>query len=251
MIDYSDITNPITIKILKTILLESKSLTDISNLLNISRPEISRCLTKMRKISLVEKDENRNSITFLGSLIVEILSPLDFILLHYEFFQDHPLFNFPSELLYGIKEFHNSKLISGTGTIFQKFIECASMYHNDLKIMLATPMPNIANVIYKEGSLIVPTWAASPILKDEKLSLVIQSYELRRIPEVNYDMFILDDKYGFLYFPDKFGSPDNNNCLFIEDIDGMNFLLLVWNYFWNKSTFDRKSNSETLKSFKT
>ena len=243
MTDYSDITDSTTIRILNIILSEPKSLTEISNSLNISRPEISRCLTKMRKISLVEKEENLNAITFLGSLIAELLSPLDFILLHYLFFQDHPFINFPSELLYGLKKFQHSKLMSGTGTIFQKFIEYANINHNNLKIMLATPMPNIANVIYEEGNVIVPIWASSPILKDDQLSKVILTYEIRRLPEVNYDMFILDNKFGFLYFPDKFGSPDNNNCFFIDDIEGMNFLLLLWNYFWEKSTLDRKSNT--------
>lgn len=42
MIDRSDITDPTTINILNAIRVESKSLTDIANELNISRSEVSK-----------------------------------------------------------------------------------------------------------------------------------------------------------------------------------------------------------------
>lgn len=235
MVDFGDIVHPVTIKILKSLFSESKNLSLIATELNISRPEISRQLTKMRKISLVEKEESLNSITSFGSLILEIISPLDFIISHYEFFENHPLINFPSELLYGLNRLQNSILINGTGNIFQKFIEVAASNHQNLKLMFSTPIPNIANVVYEEGSIIVPTQATSPILHRDQLSKVIKIFEIRKLPELNYDIAILNNIFGFLYFSDKFGSPDNNSCFFINDSDGMDFLQSVWNYFWDKS----------------
>ena len=236
MTEYSEITHPINIKILKTILSESKNLTDIASELNISRPEISRQLAKLRKISLVEKEENLNSISPLGSLILEILAPIDFILLHYEFFQQHPFINFPLELLYGIDQLRNSKLIIGTGTILQKYIECANLNHRNLKLILNTPIPNIANIVYEQGTIIVPSNATSPILKSDQISKVIKRYEIRKLSEINYDLALLDDKYGFIYFPDKFGQPDNNACFFIDDSNGVEFLFSLWSYFLARST---------------
>jgi hypothetical protein len=223
MPDYNDLTNFTNVNILKNILTESKSLTDIANDLYLSRPEVSRHLTVLRTLSLVEKDENMNVITALGSLLVELLSPLDFILLHYNFFQDHPLINFPSELLYGINSLKHSKLITGIGIIFQKYIELAQEHHRSLKCMMNTPIPNIAKVKYVEGLFIVPVHANSPSLDHNELAKELDNYELRQLPEINYDIFILENSYGFIYFPDKNGLPDNNACLFIDDIEGITF----------------------------
>lgn len=233
--DYNDLTNSTNVNILKTIVSESKSLSDIAESLHLSRPEISRRLSTLRTMSLVEKDENLNCITSLGSLLVELLSPLDFIVHQYKFFQEHPFINFPSELLYGINYFQESKLIQGTGLIFQKYIEIAQEHHQNLKCMVNTPIPNVAKVTYGEGLFIVPSHASSPALRDEALSKELGRYEIRHFPEINYDIFILDDKYGFIYFPDKSGLPDNNACFLIDDSDGITFLLSIWDYFWSRS----------------
>ena len=240
MIDYNELTNYTNVNILKTIFSESKSLTEIADTLHHSRPEISRHLTTLRTISLIEKDENLNVITPLGSLLVELLSPLDFILLQYNYFEDHPFINFPSELLYGINSLKNSILITGIGVIFQKYIEIAQNHHENLKCMVNTPIPNVAKVRYEEGLFIVPAHATSSTLKHEELSKELLHYELRQLPEINYDVFILDDSYGFIYFPDKYGLPDNNVCFFVNDTEGITFLLSLWNYFWSKSASFRQ-----------
>ena len=235
MTNFNDITHSTHIEILKTIISEPKSLTDIANTLDISRPEVSRRLNRLRKMTLVEKEDQLNAISSLGGLILEILSPLDFILLHYEFFMEHPFINFPSEFLYRINQLQPSQLIIGSGNIFQKFIEVARTSHNRLKIILNTPMPNIAGVMWGEGYFIVPASAKSPILKHEHLSKEIKSYEFRKIPEINYEISILDEKYGFIYFPDKSGLPDINACFFVDSTEGVDFLISLWNYYWEKS----------------
>lgn len=242
MTNYNELTNSTNVNILKTIISSSKSLTEIADSLRLSRPEISRHLATLRTLSLVEKDENLNAITSLGSLVVELLSPLDFIINQYDFFQDHPFINFPSELLYGINHLQQSKLIIGIGAIFQKFIELAQDHHHNLKCMVNTPIPNVAKVKYNEGLFIVPSHASSPALNDENLSKELDEYEIRHLPEINYDIFILDDSYGFIYFPDKKGLPDNNACFLVEESNGMNFLLSIWNHFWSQSSLFQVAN---------
>ena len=140
-----------------------------------------------------------NTITPLGGLVLETLSPLQFLVLHYDFFVDHPFINFPSELLFGLNQLYSSRLIIGTGTIFQKFIEVAQSSHKSLKLMVNSPLPNIANVVYDEGCLIVPASASSPALNPGQLSKEIKKYEVRNLPEINYSLSILDEKAGFLY----------------------------------------------------
>ncbi|MFW9997452.1 MAG: ArsR family transcriptional regulator [Candidatus Odinarchaeota archaeon] len=237
MTTYDELTHQTHINILKTIVLQPRSLTDIATLLRTSRPEISRHLARLRELTLVEKDDNLNRITALGELILEILSPLDFIIQHYGFFKDHPFINFPSEFLHGINRLQDSQLIVGTGHIFQKAIEVARTSHVKLKLMVNTPMPNIAGVFYEEGQLIIPMEAPSSILTHENLSKDLKSYEIRKFSdEINYSIGIIDHRCGFIHFPDKNGLPDMNACFFVDSDDGMDYLLSLWDYYWEKSS---------------
>lgn len=63
MNEYSDIIHPTRIEILKTITGNPKSLKDIADDLQISRPKISRHLNKLRSLELVRKEDSLNFIT--------------------------------------------------------------------------------------------------------------------------------------------------------------------------------------------
>jgi len=237
MIDYSEIIHPARINILKAISEESKSLKDIATLLKISRPEVSRHLTTLRNQDLVKKNASVNSITTLGSLILRILDPLDFILAHYDFFKDHQLLNFPSEYLLGLNKLIKSQYIVGTGFVFQKVIEVAKYAPKTMKLLINSPIPNVSGVRYKLGYIVVPNSATEELNNPERLSQDFMHYEFRKYPEVNHSIFIIGDQYGFLKFANKEGMPDNNSCFYVEDKEGMAFLLDLWDYYWTNSTF--------------
>ena len=237
MIDYSEITHPTRLRILKAISEEPKSLKDIADILEISRPEVSRHLNRLRNLNLVRKENSLNMINALGIIIIKILEPLDFIFQHYNFFCDHPLVNFPTKFLYELNKLKSGQLIQGSGFIFQKERELAKYAKDKMKLMVNSPIPNVTGVQFEKGQLIVPGVNQPSIFTHENLSKDMKNYEIRIYPEINYSLFIMGDKFGTLHFPNKNGHPDMNSCLFINDKEGMAFLLSLWNYFWDKSTF--------------
>ena len=235
MSEYSDIIHPTRIEILKSITGTPKSLKDIADELQISRPEISRHLNKLRSLELVRKEDSLNVVTELGTLILKILGPLDLVLQHYDYFSEHPLINFPQEFLYGLNHLRSGKIILGSGNVFQKEIEYAKIASDEMKLMINTPMPNVTGVKFKHGEIIVPDSANSPILNHENLSKDMSEYEVRKFPEINYSIFILGDKAAFINFPNKKGLPDLNSCLFVTKQEGISFIMSLWEFYWNKS----------------
>ena len=138
---FNEITHATRINILKIILEGPLGLKDIADKLDLSRPEISRQLNKLRSLDLVNKEESLNKITHLGKLILEILGPLNFVTDNFEFFKEHPLINFPSELLFGLNKLSDCEFIVGLGYIFQKEIMVAKIADKHMKLMVNSPIP--------------------------------------------------------------------------------------------------------------
>lgn len=245
MTDFRDYTHPTRMKIMKAISTEPKGLTEISQEVHISRPEISRHLGALRKLNLVEKEESINALSDFGYLILTILSPLDFILDYEDYFIDHPLIKFPTPYLYGLKNLQGSELIQGSGFLFQKQIELAPIASECMKLMVNSPIPNVSGVQFGEGQLIVRQNANTDVLTPENLSKDMKCYEIRQFPSIHYIIFIIGDKFGFFHFPTKEGVPDVNSCLFVQSEKGMKYLLSLWDYYWSNSTkllnYPRKS----------
>lgn len=236
MTNISEILHPTRIKILKILSEKSNSLKNIAKNLDISKPEASRHVSKLRDLMLVEKDGSLNRLTHLGKLFITILGPIDFLIQHYKFFIEHPLINFPSNFLYGLKYFQGSELITGTGFIFQKEREYAQIAPKTMKLMINTPIPNFTGIIFEEGQFIVPLNTLDTLNNPDVLSKDVKKYEFRKYHEINYSIFILGDMFGFINFPTKNGLPDINSCFFITSKEGMTFLLSLWDYYWKKST---------------
>lgn len=236
MKDYREYTHPTRIKILKALSTEPKGVTEISKELQISRPEISRHLGTLRSLNLVTREESINYLSDFGNLILSILAPLDFILEFENYFMEHPLINFPTSFLYGLKELQGCELIQGSGFLFQKQIELGPITSDRLKLMVNSPIPNVSGVQFADGQLIVRQNANMKVLSHENLSKDLKRYEIRQYSEINYIIFIIGDKYGFFHFPTKDGIPDVNSCLFVNNERGIKYLLALWDYYWNNST---------------
>lgn len=246
MIDYRELTHPTRISILKSLESEPKGVTDIANEINSSRPEVSRHLTALRKLNMVDKEESSNFITEFGYLILKIISPLDFLLEYDEYFMEHPLVNFPTQFLYDLNKLRGNELIEGSGYFFQKQIELGPIASDKMKLMINSPIPNVSGVCFDEGQLIVRENPNMKVLTHDNLKKDMKHYEIRQYSGIHYIIYIMGDKFGFLHFPNKEGFPDVNSCLFVYTGEGIQYLLSLWDYYWSRAKKVVKYPKESL-----
>ncbi len=241
MTSLNEFTHPSRMRILKILQLNPSTLTEITKSLNLSKPEVSRHLARMREAGLIVKDDRIHSLSNLGELILVNTSSLYFILEEHDYFKNHQVIDIPESLLRQLDSLSTADLIIGTGYLMKKMGEMNNLPANQVKIMVDQPFPGTRNLKVNEALFIVPIYA-----KDENLNLTAiketsDSFEIRTLPVVNISFGILDNKFGFLFFPNLRGKIDYNAGFIISDPLGMEFMLNLWDYFYKKSKLRIKS----------
>jgi DNA-binding IclR family transcriptional regulator len=81
---YSELTNPIRTQILMWIGDEPQALSDIATHFSISKPEISRHLSRMKNVGLVMQEASTRKYhpSALGITYLQLFSPIEFVLKH-------------------------------------------------------------------------------------------------------------------------------------------------------------------------
>lgn len=241
MPSISDILHNTRIKILDLLYNEPKTLGDLSKNINLSKPEISRHLAKLKEQNLISKCDNLNEITGLGKIILNIISPLEFIFQNYDFFMNHNINYLPLEFIRNFDALIGSEIIEGTGYILKKMEEISKIPTKEIKIISGQPFPDMRDEIVNNAYFIVPLVVKSKNIKFS-FSEKYNNYEIRTIPIVRFPLGIIDNKYGFLFFPDLNGNVDYNFALFAENSRSVEFLNQIWEHFWITATAWEKYN---------
>jgi predicted transcriptional regulator len=239
---FSDITHPSRIRILKILNNNPMNLTEISKKLDLSKPEISRHLSKLRELGLIQHEEKTNLLTDLGISILTIVSPLDVILDNYEYFTGHSLTFLPDSFIKEINSLSESDLITGAGLILKKIFEITNEMSDEMKLMTSQPSPSFPQEKKEKIKIIAPSYAKKENIDPETILNLFNNFEIRLLDEINIALVIVDEKYGMLAFPTLDGLVDANYSFFVESSDGMVFLNKLWDYYWELAKFISKSD---------
>ncbi|MFX0052709.1 MAG: ArsR family transcriptional regulator, partial [Candidatus Hermodarchaeota archaeon] len=118
----TEIIHPTRLKILHLVNEGSQELADIARDLELSKPEISRHLARMRELNLVEKGDKIHHLTSLGEVILNLTSPITFLINKFDYFMNHKV-DLPFSFVRDIDSLMNSELLSGTGYFMSKIEE--------------------------------------------------------------------------------------------------------------------------------
>jgi predicted transcriptional regulator len=214
----------------------SQALADLARELDLSKPEISRHLTRMRELHLVEKLDKKHTLTSLGDIFLNLTSPIEFLIKEYDYFMNHTV-DLPFSFVREIDSLMKSELLSGTGYFMSKIDEIQNGAIKKGKMMVDQPFPMSQGHV-DEALLIVPSYAKAENLNEEQLQKSCTDYEVRTLPVINLTLGMVDTTYGFLLFPERItGKIDYNHAFFVTDEMGLEFLSRLWDYYWTKAEY--------------
>lgn len=235
MISINEIVHPTRLRIMKILSQKPQTLTNISTLLEVSKPEISRHLAKLKELGVVHTTEKVHSVTNLGEFFLGALAPMEFILSNFEFFREHQIIDLPQSIVSQIDGLRGSELVYGTGYIMKKIGELNQIAAKELRAMVDQPFPRVRDSIVKNSYFILPQHAKDENIDFRAINDVSETFEIRSYPVINVSLGIIDQKFGFVFFPDLKGKIDYNAGFFISDPQGIEFLQSIWDYFWKRS----------------
>ena len=89
----NDLMNPQRLDVLKYLDDSPATFSELSAKMNISNSEVSRHLSRLTEHRIIKKSSTTRKFELepLGKLFKRLFSPIDFIFLHGEYFQNHAL----------------------------------------------------------------------------------------------------------------------------------------------------------------
>jgi len=227
----TEIANSYRLEILQILAQSPISFTELTKRLELSSSEISRHLNRLVEQKFIEKQHpSRNfQLTSIGKLIIQLMSPLNYVLSHANYFENHRLTDLPSSIIKNIDALERSEIIDGTGLVMIKMEETLKKAKKSVDLMVETPFP--WGTENKHTRYLVPFSLKDLRQNVEKMNA---STDGRYLDAVPITMLIIDDGGGLLFFPDIKGKTDFNSGFLISSSDplGCEFLRQIWNHFW-------------------
>ncbi len=236
----SELSNPTRIQILSRIGENPQTLSEIASHFSISKPEISRHLSRLTNVGIIIKEPSTRKYkpSSLGETYLQLYSPIEFVLKHSTYFTDHYI-DLPLHLTRNIDALMNAELVSELGNVLAKIQEMLNETIDEVKLMLDQRLPVVSlKEKIKNGHYIVPiTMSGSQIESGrEYLKKMYDNIEVRQLNSVTHFLMCTDEKQGIISFPTLQRKADWSSIWVVTDKLGLDYLQEIWNHFQSLAT---------------
>jgi predicted transcriptional regulator len=214
------------------------TLSELANKISISKPEISRHLSRLTKVGIVTKEHSTRKYkpSALGETYIQLFSPIEFVLKNSSYFKKHTI-DLPLNLLRNVDALMNAEFMMEPGRILFKVQEMLDVTVNEVQLMIDQRFPVSLNKKIKFGDYIVPRTMTEQQFESGKayMNEVYEKVEIRLLNNVTHIIMYTDRKRGFLSFPTLQGKADWASGWIVTDKLGLNYLQDIWDYFKNSA----------------
>ena len=233
---FIELANPIRLTLLDLLSKNSYSLSELAQKIDVSKPEVLRHVTRLTNQHIISKYNNQlYQLSNLGTIIITLLEPLEFLLKQVDYFKDH-LIDLPNHLIHKLQLLTNAELIRGFGEAMVKIDQIANLPENkNSYILVHQRFPSIRKQQKAQNAyIIIPETMKEnrPFTETKKIYEILH---IKTLKVVSFGIWYIEDSMAFLCFPDKNNIPDYSEGFFITDEFGLTFVKELWNYFWSEA----------------
>ena len=233
---FTEMSNESRINILFLLYQEKLNLTQISQKLGQSLPEISRNLSRLRKKKFVRKDSNGYyHLSSFGSAILCLLPGFAFLIKNKDYFLNHSVISVPSELFCRIGELMNSSRVNGFFNVIDLIETCLLKAEKKIFVMGEQILLKDAQQIEEKANVGVEFSCLFP--EDYVLPIKFRRSCINQISksgryqnEINI-FILLTEKETIIAFPDNSNKIDYNDVIYGKDRLSLKWCEDLANYF--------------------
>jgi predicted transcriptional regulator len=231
----SELSNPTRIQILSLIGENPQTLSEIATHFSISKPEISRHLSRLTNVGIITKElsSRKYMSSALGEIYLQLYSPIEFVLKHSTYFTNHYI-DLPLHLSRNIDALMNAELVIELGNVLAKIQEILNETIDEVKLMLDQRLPVVGLIEkIKFGNYIVPSTMSGPQFESGRVYLkkMYDSVEVRQLNSVTHFIMCTDKNKGIISFPTLQRKADWSSIWVVTDKLGLDYLQDIWNHF--------------------
>jgi predicted transcriptional regulator len=220
---------------------ESKKLSDIARILDITTSETSRHLSRLMNKGAIEKNvDGEYCLNGYGKLLIQMTSYFEFLVDKREYIQTHDLSVLPSGFITQLGNLKDSMIVSGVYQVMD--VQMAAVTESKERIWIVSPEP------YRQIGSVIDEKIASGIdvriILEEKGTGThththiagLHGKYFRTLPTVPILVGVFDDR-GCVCFPDRSGKVDLSVMITGVSEEFYGWISEAFQHYWNMTAY--------------
>jgi len=249
--DFLEFSSEQRLNIMINLAEKKLNISKLANLLDATKSEIHRNVTRLTKTGLIQKDSDGNfALTTYGNAVLIQIPSLSFVSDNKQYFNTHTLGNLDKKFIHRLGALHEEKQIKG----FVKVLEKWKQIHENAEkyiynILSEVPYSgDIIDVIASKLNKEIPIhsiFSEIAIIPDARKKIfeekgfhkhVVSGLLERRIKKDITVVVLVTDNEAAVIFPNENGVPDLSTMFFSSDANFHEWCLDYFQWMWNNST---------------
>jgi len=244
------------LNIIRNVAKNKLNISKLANILDATKPEIHRNVTRLTKARLIEKNSDGDyGLTVYGNAVLVQIPSLSFFMENNQFFRNHTLGNLEDKFIQRIGALENKKQVKGYVKTLEKWrqihenaekyvynILSEVPYTGDIIEVISKQLKNDLNIRSIFSDKVIIPEARKKIFKEKDFQKYVKNGNLeRRIKKDVTVIVLVSDKESAIFFPNLEGTTDLSEMFYSSDLKFREWCYDYFEWCWNNGTSFQES----------
>jgi len=254
--DFLELASEQRLNIIKELAKNELTISKLANILDATKPEIHRNVTRLTKSGLIKKNSDGDyGLTVYGKAILIQIPSLSFFAENNLFFSNHTLGNLEEKFVQRIGSLQNKKQVKGYVKTLEKWrkihenaekyiynILSEVPYSGDIIEVISKQLKNDLHIRSVFSDKVIVPEERKKIFKEKDFQKYVKNGNLERRIKKNVTVVVLvSDKESAVFFPNDEGITDLSEMFYSSDPKFCEWCLDYFEWCWKKGTSFQES----------
>ena len=250
-ISFLELASEQRLNILQNVARNKLNISKLADILDATKPEIHRNVTRLSKAGLIEKNTDGNyGLTVYGNAVLVQIPSMTFFAENQQFFKNHTLGNLEEKFIQRIGALENKKHVKGYVKTLEKWRQIQENaekyiynilsevpYTGDIIEMISKQLKNDLHIRSVFSDKVIIPEGRKKIFEEKDFQKYVKSGNLERKMKKNVTVVVLvTDKESAVFFPNMEGTTDLSEMFYSSNAKFREWCYDYFTWCWDNGT---------------